>query len=173
MKNSTDNPELTVLRAISPFDARGLLRLFRDHEVRRFLGGSVPLFRAWRRVTVLIAFGRGLDNMWAISDKHDKFMGTVSLMPHHDGADHELSYALLPEFQGHGHAHRACLAVLERAFNSLHMDKVVSETQCRNEASVRLATRLGMELERRVSRFGHEQCVYAINQSSFGTVLIN
>lgn len=87
-------------------------------------------------------------------------MGIVWLTPHHE-VDIELSFVLLPEWQGRGLACRACSEVLRIGFGELRLTRIVSETQAANAKSVTLLQRLGMRLERRLQRFGEEQLLFA------------
>ena len=74
---------------------------------------------------------------------------------------------LLPEWQGGGHAFRACFAALKEAFGCRGLTRVVAETQSANRRCVALLERLGMKLELKLERFGAEQSLYAIRREDF------
>lgn len=59
----------------------------------------------------------------------------------------ELGYVFHPEAGGRGYAGEACAAVLALAFEDLGLHRVVARLDARNDASARLAARLGMRLE--------------------------
>lgn len=137
-------------------------KLYVNQKVRRFLGGI-------RQEDMI---GVVLDEMlnscedsyyWVVREKHSKsFIGSVSLDPHHEGVYHEISYQFLPNWWGAGYATEVVQVIIDFAFNELHFSKVVAETQIANKASCRLLERLGMELERKIIRFGAEQAIYSI-----------
>ena len=149
------------LRLLEPEDSMALLRLYTSPVVRKHLGGPVSQALAEAKIAALYEPEQG-SYVWAICGKPPAkpFHGLVTLANHHEAKDIEVSYALLPEHQGQGYAARAVEQVLAYAFAVLGIRRVVAETQTSNEASVRLAKRVGMKLERRLIRFGQEQSMF-------------
>lgn len=145
----------------TPTDAEPLIRLFMDPSVREYLGGALSREDAERRVHGIIA-GEGDGLVRAIRSESGAAIGLVWLSPHHGGPDTELSFVLLREWWGRGHAFEATSEGLRHAFEVLRLPKVVSQTQSANRRSIALLERLGMTLERRLLRFGAEQSIYAI-----------
>lgn len=83
----------------------------------------------------------------------DRVVGDVIVMYRshlHLGA--ELGYVFAPEVAGRGYATEACAAVLELAFESYRLHRVVARLDARNDSSARLAVRLGMRLEAHLVR---------------------
>jgi len=64
----------------------------------------------------------------------------------------ELGYVFGPEVSGHGYASEACAAVLALAFDQLGLHRVIARMDARNDASARLAARLGMRQEAHLVR---------------------
>ena len=64
----------------------------------------------------------------------------------------ELGYVFAPEAGGHGYASEACAAVLALAFDQLGLRRVIARMDARNDASARLAVRLGMRQEAHLVR---------------------
>lgn len=146
-------------------DTDSLVRLLTDPAVRAFLGGPVEASVAMRRVQAQLQ-NNGDMPAWAIRPlgaDPDQLLGSVSLDPHHDGADIEVSYALLPEHQGLGYAAGALQLALHHAFQTMSLPRVVAETQAANARSVLLLERAGMSLLRTVTRFGALQSIYVMH----------
>ncbi len=79
-----------------------------------------------------------------------RLVGDVVLFFH--SAEHaagEIGYVFHPDVAGQGYATEACTAVLDLAFGDLGLHRVSARMDPRNEASRRLATRLGMRREGR------------------------
>lgn len=64
-----------------------------------------------------------------------------------ENATGEIGWALRREYQGHGFAHEAAVAVLEVAFGAMGLHRVTAELDPRNDASVALCLRLGLRRE--------------------------
>ncbi len=80
-------------------------------------------------------------------------LGDVVLFFH--SAEHaggEIGYVFHPDAGGHGYATEACSALLALAFGPLGLHRVVARLDSRNEASARLAARLGMRPEAHLVR---------------------
>jgi RimJ/RimL family protein N-acetyltransferase len=75
-------------------------------------------------------------------------LGDVVLFFHsREHAAGELGYVFHPDAGGRGYATEACAAVLALAFDHLGLHRVTARLDARNEASARLAARLGMREE--------------------------
>jgi RimJ/RimL family protein N-acetyltransferase len=77
-----------------------------------------------------------------------QLVGDVVLMWHsreHRGG--EIGYVINPAFGGHGYATEAVRSVLGLAFDDLGLHRVIARVDARNDASARLARRLGMRHE--------------------------
>jgi len=89
-----------------------------------------------------------------------QFEGLLSLGPHHDGKDQEVSYQLLPEFWRRGLASESLRALMVEARERFGLDRVIAETQTANTRSIRLLESLGFQRERILVRFDAEQAIY-------------
>ena len=65
----------------------------------------------------------------------------------HDERQAEIGYTLSRAYQGHGIASEAVACVLEYAFVTLGLHRVIAITDCENAASVALLERLGLRRE--------------------------
>lgn len=133
--------------------------LYQNEVVRKYLGGTIE------RTVFDNMFDRllvdGASSNWIIRLKAGKiFVGVISIGPHHDGKDMELSYQILPEFWGEGLARECLAALLSYARKELRLSSIVAETQAANIASRDLLEKAGFKAERTLIRFGEKQFIY-------------
>jgi ribosomal-protein-alanine N-acetyltransferase len=146
------------LRAPCTEDRKQFFALNSNPEVRRYLGGLRSDAQINERFDLLL---NSTASCWVVEHKNDqKFIGIVSLSPHHEGVDTEISYEFLPAYWGRGFATETVLKVLEYALHELRLLRVVAETQIANEKSICLLKRIGMRFDREVERFGATQAIY-------------
>ena len=62
----------------------------------------------------------------------------------------EIGWVIRPDVSGHGYATEAARALLDAAFTILGVRRVVARVDAENQASARLAERVGMRLEARL-----------------------
>ncbi|WP_017187402.1 GNAT family N-acetyltransferase [Alkalibacillus haloalkaliphilus] len=140
-------------------------KLYVDQKVRKFLGGVCDEDSVNKLMDEML-HSEGDSYNWIVKEKATgHFIGLVSLNPHHDGENLEISYQFLPEWWGQGYASEVVQGVINFAFNDLNLLKVVAETQTANIDSCKLLEKLGMKLEHKVVRFGAEQAIYSIQSS--------
>lgn len=160
--NKLFETERCFIRTFQKSDYIDVKKLYVDEEVRRFLGGT----RQENSIEIVLKemLNSSADSFyWIVREKRtDNFIGLVSLDPHHDGVDYEISYQFLPSWWGKGYATEVAHLIIKYALNELNLSKVIAETQTANTPSCRLLERLGMELERTINRFGAEQAIYSI-----------
>ena len=87
-------------------------------------------------------------------------LGLLSVSPHHDPRDLELSYQFLPAYWGRGYAAEALRAALVYIEETMPLKRIVSETQEKNAASCRLLEKIGYRLTSTCERFGEMQRIY-------------
>ena len=144
------------------FADRGVIRaLHVDPAVRRYLGGPSSPERAEAAARGVTQAGEEGNVRTVALLETDAPVGLVSLHPHHDGEDVEISYLFAPEHWGHGLATEVLGACLDRAVDELSLRRIVAETQRANLASRRMLEKVGMRPERRLVRLKAEQVIYA------------
>ncbi|HET6553195.1 MAG TPA: GNAT family N-acetyltransferase [Dyella sp.] len=136
-----------------------------DPASTRWIGDGEPLDRtnAWRSLAMLIGHWqlRGY-GMWALELKDTgEFIGRAGLMCPEGWPDLELGWMLKPEFRHHGYATEAGNAILEFAWRKLNVPRVISLVKIGNEASDRVAERLGGEHIEDMDFFGAHNHVFA------------
>ena len=100
--------------------------------------------------------------MWALELKATgEFIGRAGLMYPDGWPDLEMGWMLKPEHRHHGYATEAGTAVLEFAWNQLHAQRVISLVRIGNEASDRVAERLGGEHIEDMDFYGSHSHVFA------------
>jgi len=147
------SPRLS-LRPLSAADTTALLAYRSRADVCRYVPFT-PMDTAiiaerlgtvWAR-TSLNDEGQNLTLGVEVTDSGE-LVGDVVLMWHsreHRGG--EIGYVLNPEFSGHGYATEAVRRLLGLAFDDLGLHRIIARVDARNDASARLARRLGMRQE--------------------------
>jgi len=138
-----------LLRGFADSDVEPLADMNADPEVMRYLGGART--REWSAATIdrcreqwdRLGFGR-----FAIEDRvHHEFVGWVTLEPVDRAAyadDVEIGWRLAHAHWGRGYATEAARGVLDWAFATLPVDRVLALADPANDASVAVMRRLGM-----------------------------
>lgn len=139
----------------------GVQRLYVNEKVRRHLGGT----RTNKEINSMFSSMKKCKNglYWGVHEKTShRFIGLVSITPHHDNDDQEISYQFLPEWWGSGYATEVIKQMIDYAFNELQITKLIAETQIANIASCKLLQRVGMMHKTTITRYGAKQAIYYI-----------
>lgn len=149
------------LTKVTEPDRPAFIRLVTDPRARRYLGGPKSNTAARRQFDAIVESRPG-ETHWDVRPAHDGvFVGIVSLTPHHDGVDTEITYRFLPDHWGNGYATESVQAVVEHAPADMGAHRLIAETQESNTESRRLLQRFGFKADRTLMRFGAEQVIYA------------
>lgn len=141
--------ERLVLRPPKGSDYADFVRFFSDPKQAEYVGGVKNPEQCWRLLATYIGHWsiRGYGYM-AVEERSTKaFMGCVGFWRSEPWPELEMGYWLMAEAQGHGYAFEAASAVKNHAFQALGLDTLVSYIAADNQASVRLAERLGGQFE--------------------------
>lgn len=140
-----------VIRHFSKNDLEDLAALLADPEVMRF-SSSGPLTKnqveGYLRNRLLNSYAQDGFGLYALVHKKDQcFIGYAGLLLQLiDGEKKvELGYRLMPNYWGQGFATEAALAVCNYAFDTLHLEELISIIESKNVRSVNLAKRIGMQ----------------------------
>lgn len=139
-----------VLRPWRESDADAVRRAFDCPDIQRWhvrRMDSDDEARAWVAAWKT-RWGNEEDASWAITDARDEVLGQVGLRALSLSAGTtELSYWVLPEARGTGVAARAARALTRWTFDVLGLHRVVLQHSTANEASCRVAAKLGFQFE--------------------------
>lgn len=137
-----------VLRAMIPEDFEPFAAFYAT-EASRFVGGPDERHAVWRRMAAyagcwsLRGFGK-----FVIEDRATgRVAGLVGPWYPEGWPEPEISWTVLPEFEGRGYATEGAARSLAWAYDELGWTTAVSAIAPDNRRSVRLATRLGAHHE--------------------------
>src|SRR5438128_7088746 len=137
------------LRLVVPearhFDAFAALHA--DPYTMRHVGQGMPLDRveAWLQLAMLIGHWqmRGY-GVWVVEDPASgRFLGRVGLFHPDDWDEPELNWMITPDMRNQGLAAEAAQAVRDYAFGTLGLPSLISLVRPANEASRKVASKLG------------------------------
>lgn len=167
---------LTERLRLRPFrrsDVDDYAALNADPEVVRYLA-TVPAqtwdrCRSWRHLAFVMGHWqlRGMGT-WAVELKETgAFLGAVGFSEPEGWPGFELAWALAPRWWGNGYATESARAALDHAFTVWEKDRIISLIDAENQASIRVAERLGEWLQGRNDVFGREMLVYGIDRGTW------
>jgi RimJ/RimL family protein N-acetyltransferase len=140
-----------------------------DPEVMRYLGEGKALSRteAWRQIAMILGHWslRGF-GLWAVEERATgTLVGRIGFFQPEGWPGFELGWMLRRASWGKGYASEGAGRALAHAFTEMGRDHLISLIRPANQASIRVAERLGQRLEGRTDLFGHEALVYGIDRA--------
>ncbi|WP_244217562.1 GNAT family N-acetyltransferase [Streptomyces carpinensis] len=155
--------ERLLLRPVEPADLPAHRRLWTDPEVRRHLGGPLRAEAVGMRERGCV----GLPGLLSVVGRRQQaVLGSVFVEPGARDGRTEVSYQLLPEHWGRGHAREALAAVLARVPAGVPGTEPVAVTQEANARSRRLLEALGAEPAEWFVEWGEPQVLYRLGPRS-------
>jgi aminoglycoside 6'-N-acetyltransferase len=139
-----------VLRPLRPADLAAFQAYRGDEAVGRYQGWSRQTDEEARAfidaMSRLVPFPRGAWIQLAVALRgSDELLGDVGVRVAADGASAELGFTIAPRFQGRGLGSEALRAAIGLVFDRTEVAEVVCVTDARNNASIRLLERAGMQ----------------------------
>ncbi len=155
--------ERLILRMWRRSDFEPYAEMCADPEVMRYIGGK-PMTKAesWRHLAMVIGHWhlRGY-GMWAVEEcSGGELVGRVGCWNPEGWAGFEVGWMLRRKFWGRGFATESAQASLNYAFNELGQSHIISVIHPDNQASIKVAERLGEKLEGQTEVFGIQVLVY-------------
>jgi RimJ/RimL family protein N-acetyltransferase len=134
---------------MSDFDA--CLAMDRDPTVTKYIPGpwdDPKGHERFLRERIQESFGPGL-GYWSIFPKEHpaQFLGWILLIPYDGiGQEIEIGWRLNRLSWGKGYATEAAIPVVEHAFATVGLNRIVADIDPRNLASMRVAEKIGLKL---------------------------
>lgn len=146
--------ERLVLRRPVLGDLNDYYGFYQDPEVRRYIPDHPRTYEETRQEVEWFLNGHPRNpklGLWATVHKESgKLIGRCGLIPWTiEGQEEvEVAYLLIREFWGLGLATEAARSIAAYGFETLHLPRLISLIEPENEASRRVAEKVGMRYER-------------------------
>jgi RimJ/RimL family protein N-acetyltransferase len=160
--------ERLTLRRLREDDADGLVELFNDPQVRRFIAVKQPYGRAdalGRIAADACEWDELGHRILAVEERATgRFAGRVLLYDWPQFGETEIGWTLVARARGRGYATEAARTFTEWGFANLDVPYLISLINPDNEPSRRVAERLGMTVLREEELEGEPHLVYALRR---------
>lgn len=160
------------LRRLRLSDEPDLIALDSDADVMRYVGspaGARPPAETLERVRQRIGADHGAMGFWRVEGKHDgQFYGLGALIRMPEGDDVELAYRLARPAWGRGIATEAGGALVDYAFRTLLLGRLVAVTYPENVASQRVLQKIGFTRAGTIAYRGTETTYFVLSAPPAG-----
>ena len=135
-------------------DLDALFALYRDRETRQYFPEGTLTYEETREELEWFLNGHPTHpelGLWAtIYKETGQFIGRCGLLPWTIGErpEVEVAYLLDKKYRGQGLATEAARAILHHAFEQLQLSRLICLIDRENQASIRVATKIGMNFEK-------------------------
>ncbi len=143
-----------LLRHLEPADLDDLFALYRDPEIRRYFPEGTLTYAETKEELDWFLNGHPHHpqlGLWATIDKTTgEFIGRCGLLPWtiEERAEVEVAYLLAKPYWGQGLATEVAQALVAYGFEQLGLTRLICMMYPENKASVRVAQKMGMTLEK-------------------------
>jgi len=151
------NTERLLLRAFEKDDLDPFAAMVSNLEVMQLAtydGNTMTRTRAWNWLCLMLGqwYMRGF-GIWGIEEKSTgELIGRIGLQFFDQFEDVELVWMLAKSAWGKGFASEGARAAIDHGLNTLALPRIAAVIHQENKPSIRLAERLGMEMEKEVER---------------------
>ncbi len=170
------NTKRLTLRPLSASDDTGLMKVFGDKNVMQFSDDGKPQNAKWIKLWVneaILDYDRSKYGVMAVVEKEsNQVIGYCGLFSYEniDGQPEvEIGYRLARKAWGHGYATEAAQALLAYAHNDLALSRIVAMVDPNNEASKKVAEKIGMVHEKDIMMpgYAYPDLLYVSESSNF------
>lgn len=143
-----------ILRHLVPDDLDDLFSLYSDPEVRQYFPEGTLSYEETREELEWFLHGHPRHpqlGLWAtIYKESNRFIGRCGLLPWTiDGSPEvEVAYMIAREYWGLGLGTEAARAILDHGFENLNLARLICLIDAGNQASIKVAQKIGMSFER-------------------------
>lgn len=171
-----------ILRRLVMDDLDALFALYSDPEVRRYFPEGTLTYEETKEELEWFLDGHPAQpqlGLWATIHKEtDKFIGRCGLLPWtiEQRPEVEVAYLLAKEYWGQGLGTEVAQAILDYGFEQLHLARLICLIDPANQASIKVAMKIGMTLEKKGEIDGEPALLYSrskqpnLSQSSGSTI---
>ncbi|PTM60038.1 GNAT family N-acetyltransferase [Desmospora activa] len=157
-----------ILRQLTMDDVDNLLLIFRDPIAMEHYPSTkdVAETKSWIQWNLNLYANNGYGLWAAIDKKSGEFLGQVGLTPQEveQVIEIEIGYLFVRKFWGKRFATEGALACREYGFHELNRNRLISLPDPLNLASRRVAEKIGMVLEKEVTKWNKQVLVYAVHK---------
>jgi ribosomal-protein-alanine N-acetyltransferase len=163
--------ERLALRRLTMDDLDALAEIYRDEKARRYFPEGTLTREETREELewiIDVYYGQYGYGLWATTLRETNvFIGRCGLLPWtiEGRAEVEVAYLLAKSYWGLGLGTEAARAILAYGFEQLHLTRLISLIDPENEASIKVAVKIGMTLERVGDIDGEPTLVYSASKS--------
>lgn len=158
------------LRPPHPGDLDNIYRLGQNPRVMQYItpGKTQNMEEARQDLEKRIATSGDQLGYWITEEKNSgDFIGWMALKELEKTGSIEIGYRFLEEYWGRGYATEGGAKILDYAFRTLDLERVVAVARKENKASTRVMEKLGMMFVRE-GRFYETQCVlYEVQKGQY------
>jgi ribosomal-protein-alanine N-acetyltransferase len=163
--------ERLALRRLTMNDLDALAAIYADADVRKYFPEGTLTYEQTKEELewiINVYYGQYGFGLWATTlTETNEFIGRCGLLPWTiDGRQEvEVAYLLAKEHWGRGLGTEAARAILAYGFGELHLSRLICLIDPANEASVKVAMKIGMSLEREADIDGGPTLVYSADRA--------
>jgi RimJ/RimL family protein N-acetyltransferase len=156
------------LRGMKNSDLDAFAEMNADPEFARYFGTGEPLsrFDSWKVLSMLAGhWALNGFGFWIVEEKQsNQLIGRVGIWNPDGWPGTEIGWGIAREHWGKGYATEAALAAKNWAFDHLDIDELISVIHPDNEASKRVAKRIGEVYTKTIDVLGKTSDIYTIRR---------
>ena len=151
--------ERLALRRLTMDDLDALAAIYCDTDVRKYFPEGTLTYEQTKEElewVINVYYGQYGFGLWATTGRCGLLPWTIDRRP-----EVEVAYLLAKTYWGQGLGTEAARAIADYGFRELHLSRLICLIDPANEASVKVAIKIGMSLEREADIDGQPTLVYS------------